>query len=746
MNSSDSMKLWILCVIVLSISLFPAKSAQNTPDTISELEVQRISKSFFINLDESQNCIVVVGEKATADNIIEASRLATVIGNISKKDKKIPIIEEVDITHENIPPHTCIVETPLELETLWYFDDFGVYGNDNGRFDPWETHEEIQLYIEDFLVRDHFNGYAGDGFLDFSTILRIDNIRCPPYIQVTSHFQRPSQEPIIDLDYDVMQYYRIVDPFYIANEYIPRISLFGVEYHVIYIDSRQLITGIPHIDYVYVYENQPVTIGDYTINVRDVDIDHNKAYLSISGGARSEFWMVLDPEHGFSPSLQTAGSQDILSYDTDGDGTPDYYSNDEIGRSELDVWGNGHDFVIDGIKTFIGETVGIYLGVYWVEDYKVWSETDCCDPFVKYPNPYYFQIRPERKILSASKDSFVDEGSPLQNFGGLSSLTVRSLQNFNARSFVQFNLPSLPSSAIITKALLQLTPITLPGSRVYEASRVTGSWDESTLDWSNQPGAVLTGGGVLNANMMVFDVTSDVIDFYSGTQNYGWRISDQTEDSLVVYEAIFGSSESLLKPRLSIEYTYDCNYFQEIIPHVENRIGTYYDDIEGDGIIDPVYEIDIGLCEPINTFCDPIFFEGPNYYFFVDFWNISFEDGVDFRVYLTHRVDTYTVKETKITPWELIKLDVEMSEIDAPYNWILIGNTLTNIWIKKLVDREIVPDDGSSVDWFAGYEGYKLYSDPLAIGNRIIVVGGNTPKEINNALNMLIKDLSSFFL
>ncbi|MBU7033163.1 MAG: DNRLRE domain-containing protein [Theionarchaea archaeon] len=740
------MKLWILCVIVLSISLFPVISAQNISGMISELESQRISKSFLVNIDGSQNCIVVVGEKATADTIIEASRLATVIGNISRKDKKIPIIEEVDIIHENIPPHTCIVETPRELETLWYFDDFGVYGNDNGRFDLWETHEEIQLYIEDFLVRDHFNGYTGDGFLDFSAILRIDNIRCPPSIRVTSHFQRPSQEPIVDLDYDIMQYYRIVDPFYIINGYIPRISIFGVEYDVIYIDSRQLITGTPHIDYVYVYKNQPLTIGDYTINVKDVDVDHNKAYLSISGGTRGEFWLVLDPEHGFSPSLQNAGSQGILSYDTDGDGTPEYYSNDEIGRSELDVWGNGHDFLIDGIKTFIGETVGIYLEVYWVEDYKVWSETDCCDPFVKYPDPYYFQIRPENRTLSPSKDSFVDEGSPLQNFGELSSLTVRSLQNFNARSFVQFILPPLPSSAIITKALLQLTPITVPGSRVYEVSRVTGYWDEPTLNWSNQPGALLTGNGVLSANMMVFDVTSDVIDFYSGTQNYGWRISDQTEDSPVVYEAIFGSSESMLKPRLSIEYTYDCNYFQEVIPHIENRIGTYYDDIEDDGIMDPVYEIDIGLCEPVSTLCDPLFFEGPNYYFFIDFWNISFKEGVDFRIYLTDRVNTYTVKETKVTPWELIKLDVEVSEKDAPYNWILIGNTLTNIWIQKLVDNKIVPDDGSSAHWFTETEGYKMYSDPLAIENRILVIGGNTLKEINDALNMLIKDLSSSFL
>ncbi|KYK28178.1 MAG: hypothetical protein AYK19_00155 [Theionarchaea archaeon DG-70-1] len=346
--------------------------------------------------------MIVVGEKADATDIVEASRLAAVIGELSSRETKIPVVEEVSVVYEDVPPGTCIVVTPLELPTLWYFDDFGVYGNGNERFELWETHEEIQLYIEDIPEFDPLVGlYRGDGWLDFSTIYRIDNVRSPPYIAVDSYTESGKGKHITGFHYQDRVNYLIVDPYFVYYGYLPEISLFGEVYTVVYIDTSVLITGEPYLDYVYVYEEQSFKAGDYTITLQDVDVDHNKAHLRVDGtGVKEEFWMVLDPLHGFSPSIQQMGADEVISIDYNNDGIIDYFEKVLAGESELDVWGHSlshgiADLVIDGIKIFIGEDIGVYLGVYWVEDVITWSETTCCDPFVKYPQFYDFQIRPD---------------------------------------------------------------------------------------------------------------------------------------------------------------------------------------------------------------------------------------------------------------------------------------------------------------------------------------------------------------
>ncbi|MBU7032473.1 MAG: DNRLRE domain-containing protein [Theionarchaea archaeon] len=743
------MKSWIfLMVLAMSLSILGSITSIDGSEMLYSPGQNSLPASFFITPQRTQKCLIVVGETADARDIVEASHLASALGHLLTRDQKIPIIEKVSVTHENIPPATCIVETPLTLPTLWYFDDFGVYGNDNDRFDPWETHEEIQVYIDDLPERDPLMGWIGNGYLDFSTILRIDNVRVPPYITVTSLQEEPRGEQVVDLHHMIEWHYFLVDPYFVYFEYLPQIELFDSLYTVLYIDSSLLITGIPHLEYVYLSRGEVFTAGSYTISVLDVDKDHNKVYLRVVGpGVQEEFWMVLDPEHGFSPSLQKSGTGNFLSFDFDHDGTPEYFNKWVVGRSELDVWGNSiivtrgtvhfgfADIIIDGIKTFIGESVGAYLGIYWVEEMHIWPEMTCCDPFVKYPQPYYLQIRPDTVTVRASGDTYVDQLLPAQNFGTSPALSVKSFLNANKRAYITFNLPILPQKAIITKAILQLSPLTIP-SRTYEVSRVTAPWNEATLTWSTQPGAVLTGTQ-LNASME-WDVTSDVQAFYGGTPNYGWRISDQAEDSPILFEIQYGSRESPLNPRLTITYTFDCNYLSEIIPHIPNFIGTFYDDITDDGIKDPVYEIDIGICEVIKTLCDPLFFEGPNYYFFIDFQDTSFADGVDFTLYQTQRMGTYSVEIPTTPSWELIKLDTEISEEDRQYNWILIGGNTVNVWVDLLVTKHMVPDDGSPVTWFLTSPGYKLYSDPFAYGNRVCVVAGKTAEDTRTAIQIFI--------
>jgi hypothetical protein len=177
-------------------------------------------------------------------------------------------------------------------------------------------------------------------------------------------------------------------------------------------NAPYLVTGTPNFQpQIYLYKHDPMEFGPYTVELMDADVDHNKAWFEISkdGELLESFWMVLDPEHGFSPNLQMKGYKDsFIIYKADREGGPDYYNKWIVGRAEKDVWGqrqweyytdNRGDvwylfvvpmFVIDGIKVFIGAqgTIGIEIKVYWLEDKKVWYNHLCCDPWVTEPNNY----------------------------------------------------------------------------------------------------------------------------------------------------------------------------------------------------------------------------------------------------------------------------------------------------------------------------------------------------------------------
>ena len=155
------MKMWIVLVVLFLYALADG----------SILYGNAVPHSFFVTPDGRQNCLIVVGEKADAADIIEASQLAAVIGRLSSRRTEIPVVEEVGVSYTDVKAGTCVTVTPSALQTLWYFDDFGVYGNGNGRYDLWESHEEIQVYSEDIPEYDPLLGvYKGNGYLDFSTI------------------------------------------------------------------------------------------------------------------------------------------------------------------------------------------------------------------------------------------------------------------------------------------------------------------------------------------------------------------------------------------------------------------------------------------------------------------------------------------------------------------------------------------------------------------------------------------------
>ncbi|MBU7044356.1 MAG: S-layer protein, partial [Theionarchaea archaeon] len=474
---------------LLGATLAGAVAAQDVPPD-----------DFFVDPETGQpNMVIVVGSGAAAMDVVSATMLAAKVGTMTFTEKpgEVTFTKTYKAVHENIDPiivwgypagtpwiggPTAAItqlwalgfptvdvpdaspylgwelnNTPINytLGSLWYFDDYynGTWGNADEHFQPWETHEEIQIRFDDFyntqtdMLFEYSDCvaclYGGDIDLDNKwdfqalgnlwawyaipgLIYRADNIFVPPQIECTQDWNDPLGTHIIDLDYDRSRTYLVPEPWMVYYEVMPQFKLFNTIYTTVtagaildmnfrtgelgpLYEMPYLVTGTPNFQpQVYLYKHEPLEFGPYMVELMDADVDHNKAWFEVSkdGELLSSFWMVLDPEHGFSPNLQMKGVKNgIYALDYDGDGTPDYYNKWIVGRAENDVWAtrqweyytdNRGDtwglfaipmFVIDGIKTFIGAqgTIGIEIKVYWLEDKKAWYNHLCCDPWVTEP-------------------------------------------------------------------------------------------------------------------------------------------------------------------------------------------------------------------------------------------------------------------------------------------------------------------------------------------------------------------------
>jgi hypothetical protein len=169
-------------------------------------------------------------------------------------------------------------------------------------------------------------------------------------------------------------------------------------------------------------------------------------------------------------------------------------------------------------------------------------------------------------LNAATNDSYVSQATPASNFGTATALNVRSSTAANMRAFVQFDLAScsIPANALVTSASLKLFMNSAPtASRTYDAHRVTATWAEGTISWTNQPAVAAWASssvatGTTSSVTLTWNLTSDAQSFLDGTtSNFGWRIKDQTEDSATARTAQFRSAEYTTagqRPTLDISY------------------------------------------------------------------------------------------------------------------------------------------------------------------------------------------------
>jgi len=171
-------------------------------------------------------------------------------------------------------------------------------------------------------------------------------------------------------------------------------------------------------------------------------------------------------------------------------------------------------------------------------------------------------------LSAADADSYVSSGSTSSNFGTATTLNVQAagILGSDMRTFVRFSLAScsIPASSLVTAASLELFLYAAPGAaRTYDAHRVTASWTETGITWSNQPGTAASvtasvSTGTTDNVTLPWNVTSDVQAFVDGTANNGWRVIDQDENPLLGTQlGQFGSAEhgtASQRPILEITY------------------------------------------------------------------------------------------------------------------------------------------------------------------------------------------------
>lgn len=135
--------------------------------------------------------------------------------------------------------------------------------------------------------------------------------------------------------------------------------------------------------------------------------------------------------------------------------------------------------------------------------------------------------------VGQNADTYVYSAAPNTNYGSSQYLWVLD----SAEAYYKFATPTLPKDATVTNALLEIPFYYSVVNQKYltmGAYQISSNWNEHTVTWSSRPGtnSTLLGSSNLYANGAsstdpeygVFNVTSYVKGWYSGTPNYGFAL------------------------------------------------------------------------------------------------------------------------------------------------------------------------------------------------------------------------------
>lgn len=179
------------------------------------------------------------------------------------------------------------------------------------------------------------------------------------------------------------------------------------------------------------------------------------------------------------------------------------------------------------------------------------------------------------------KDARVDAWRPNYNYGSREDIMIKAWTIDDdlviTRSFLEFDLSSIPANSKINSAVLTLyhwpdkNHSILSGTNACYINRVIEPWEENSIKWNNQPATttqnelmlpqtVSPTQGVLE--VYVTQLIQDIVDY--PTSSYGLMFNLQFEEP---YRGIFIASsdyeDAARHPKLLVQYTEDNTNIEE---------------------------------------------------------------------------------------------------------------------------------------------------------------------------------------
>jgi hypothetical protein len=157
------------------------------------------------------------------------------------------------------------------------------------------------------------------------------------------------------------------------------------------------------------------------------------------------------------------------------------------------------------------------------------------------------------------KDAHIRSQGPTSNYGSYAYLTVNWSPAQESRGLVEFNLSTIPSGANITSAILELYTYTNNPNDNFAIYRITATWDEMAVTWSNQPAHAATAYAttlVQGAGTYSWNITTLVQEWVNNTYpNYGFKLIRPS--ALTSSWPYFASSDhaTYAHPKLTVNYT-----------------------------------------------------------------------------------------------------------------------------------------------------------------------------------------------
>ncbi len=160
--------------------------------------------------------------------------------------------------------------------------------------------------------------------------------------------------------------------------------------------------------------------------------------------------------------------------------------------------------------------------------------------------------------LIATGDSWLEQSSPTSNKGTDSPLKVKSQSgNGNMRALVRFAMPAMTPGCLVQSATLSLFAASATTGRTLNAVRITGSWTESVVTWSNQPataGTEAAAAAAAASGNVEWTVTSQVQAMYDAAILNGFLVRDATENGPGSEQEFRSREDGQTPPTLEVSF------------------------------------------------------------------------------------------------------------------------------------------------------------------------------------------------